>query len=148
MPLWLILREHFLELGKIPRRLDIVNPSFIPAIYCWVHLFPQSLFQKPERPRPDMKTQTLLKAYRPQNAGRIVDETALVQHPNLLLPQIRQPSELTDQLSPAVLIQTNGHRVNGKIPAEKVISKSPRAHLGQGAGMRIKFLPGRDKIKP
>src|SRR3989338_8580572 len=143
MLLWPRLREHFLELGKIPRRLDVVKDFFLPQAGR-----PQGLFQKPECPGLDMKTQTLLKAYRPQNARRIVDETALVQHPDILLPQIRQPSELIDQLSPAVLIQTNGHRVDGKIPAEKVISKRARAHLGQGAGMRIKFLSGRDKIKP
>src|SRR3990167_10622381 len=94
-----------------------------------------------------MKTQPLLEPYRPQNTRRIINKTALVQYPNFLLPQIRQTSELIDQSTPAILIQANGHRVDGKIPAEKIIFKRPRPHLGQSAGMRIKFLPGRDKIQ-
>ena len=69
-----------------------------------------------------------------------------MQHPDLLLPRILQAAELIDQLTPPVMIEANGHRVDGKIPAKKIVFKRPRANLGQSAGMRIRFLPGRDKV--
>ncbi len=124
------------QLGEYPRTSKM--PQHPPA-----HRF---LYQSHSAPS-DRKSVSGFKPSSPENPGRVVDETPLMQDPDPTPPQVFTSSQRIDQRAKPMAIDTGCHGIDAEVAPGKIGRELGRSNLGEGSNLRVSLRPGGGQIE-